>query len=361
MNALLQRLAQIYFIAAVVVPVLPPPWARALGGIGLCLLGLAAAADAVGGAGGDSRFTTANEILAGLGLLIVLASLVAAWRGRGATDSPGEGWEPAPRAGHPGLDPFLLAGLALAALAPHLLALGAGAMLALVAAARSALHAKSPAWLVPAALTAVLLAGSLALTLTILGPGGGSVRGLPDGPFSPAAERWLALLFGGAAVLVAGIPPLHRAPWRLSLAPLGAVLIARIVAAGFPGGLAAWQPLAMLGVAVALGWATLAGRWPAVAAAAGLLALLSGEGGGRLPGFVLVLWAWTLDLLPTLGEGRGIGLRARRTGFPAVIPALAALPALTAVLRVQVTVSVLGILALAAGLGVAARRRFPSG
>lgn len=360
MDALLERLAQVYFLAAVVVLVLPPPWARALGGIGLCLLGLAAAGDAVGGAGGDARFTTANEILAATGALIVLSSLAAAWRRRGATGSPVESRVPAPATGHPGLDPLLLAGLALAAAGPHLLAVGAGALLALAAAARGAIQAGRARWVIPLALAGLLLSIALALALTILGPGGGGVGRLPDGPFSPAAERLLVPLFGGAGLLVAGLPPLRRAPWRLALVPLGALLVFRIVVPAFPGGLSEWQASADILLVAALGCAALCGRWREVGAAAGLAALWSGRTGGLVAGSVLVLWAWAADQLALARAGRGIGLRARWAGVPALVPASAALPALTAMLREQVTVSVLGVAAVAVGLGVAARRRFPS-
>ena len=57
------------------------------------------------------------------------------------------------------------------------------------------------------------------LLFTILGPAGGAMSQLAAGPFSPPAERLLAVLLGIAPLALAGVFPFHRAPWRGSLSP----------------------------------------------------------------------------------------------------------------------------------------------
>jgi hypothetical protein len=360
-GGLLGRLGAVYFVFAVLVPVLPAPRTRALGGVGLALLGLGAAGQAVGGTGGGAGFTLVNGILAALGALIATLAAVLAWRRRRAPGVLREVGEAAPDRGHPGLDPLLLAGLTLAAAGPHLLAIGVGMLLALAAAARGAVRAGRTLWLAPLVAAGGLLSVGLYLALTILGPAGGAVAGLADGPFSPAAERLLAGLLGGAGLLVAGLPPLHRAPWGLSLTPIGAILLARIVAPGFPGGLADWQAPAAFLVVAALAGAAVGGRWLGVVAAGGTAALWSGLPEGIVPGCVLVLWAWMADQLASLATRRGIGIVDRWSGLPGLVPALAALPALTALLRAQVLISALGVVAVAVGLSIEAGHRFRHG
>jgi hypothetical protein len=360
-GGLLARLAAVYVVFAVLVAILPAPRARALGGIGLALLGLGAAGEAAGGPGGGILFTGVNVGLAAAGVVIALGATVLARR-PGSTPEPAR--EPGPALdarGHPGLDPLLLAGLALAAAGPHLITIGAGGVMALAAAARGAVRAGRAAWLAALVAAGGLLSIALWLAFTILGPAGGGVGGLAGGPFSPAAERLLAPLLGGAGLLVAGLPPLHRAPWRLSLAPLGAILVARIVAPAFPGGLADWEALVGLLLMAALAWAAVTGGWRAVAAAAGMAALWSGRLEGVVPGCVLVLWAWTADQLAAAAEPKGVRVGARWAGVPALIPALATLPALVALLGSQVLISVLGVVAVMTGLGVEARRRSRAG
>ena len=357
MGGLLESLGAVYLVFAVIVPVLPAPRARALGGVGLSLLALGAAGKAVGGTGGGAVFTLVNGILAALGAVIAALAAVLAWRRRRAPEVLRDVGEPAPDRGHPGLDPLLLGGLALAAAGPHLVAIGVGTLLALAAAARGAVRADRAVWLAPLAAAGGLISLGLYLALTILGPQGGAVAGLADGPFSPAAERLLAPLLGGAGLLVAGLPPLHRAPWGLSLAPIGAVLLARIVAPALPGGLADWQAPVVFLVVAGLAWAAVGGRWLAVVAAGGTAAIWSGLPGGIVAGCVLVLWAWLGDQLASLATRRGIGIGDRWAGVPALVPALAALPALIALLRAQVVISAFAVLAVAAGLWIEAGRR----
>ncbi len=361
MGGLLERFGAVYVGFAVLVAILPAPRARALGGIGLALLGLGAAGEAAGGPGGGILFTGVNAGLAAAGVVIALGATVPAWRRWSMPQRARKSGVALDARGHPGLDPLLLAGFALAAAGPHLIAVGIGALMALAAAARGAVRAGRAAWLAPLVAAGWLLSIGLWLALTILGPAGGGMGGLADGPWSPAAERLLAPLLGGAGLLVAGLPPLHRAPWRLSLAPLGAILVARIVAPAFPGGLAEWEALVGLLLIAALAWAAVTGGWRAAVAAGGMASLWSGRPEGVVPGCVLVLWAWTADQLAAAAEPKGVRVGARWAGVPALIPAVAALPALIALLGSQVLISVLGVVAVIIGLGVEARRASRAG
>jgi hypothetical protein len=359
-DALLEQLPLVYAAAVGLTVFLPTARARALGGIGLCLIALAAAGGIAGGAGGGSEFTTINEGVAILGAAVVVAALVLVLRRRlpSLPGSPpaGTGITRGPDT----LDPLLLAGLLFAALGPHLLIVAAGAFLAFAAALRQVIRAHRPLWLGPLLLAGALLGTAFALTLTILGPLGGGLAMLPAGPFSPAAERLLVMLVGGATLVVAGLPPLHRAPYGLALAPLGAVLLARILAPAFPGGLSDWQPLAMLLLVASLAQAAFGARWRQAAVAAGFLVLWSGQPNGALLGVVLVCWGWVAWAGGQALARRGIRLDSRWAGIPAVIPGLVILPALIAALGSQVVLSVLAVLVVAIGLGRAVLRRAPS-
>lgn len=358
MDALLEQLPLVYAAAVALSAFLPTARARALGGIGLCLIALAAAGDRAAGAGGGSEFTTINEGLAILGAAVVVAALVLRRRLPSLPGGPPAGT--GITRGSDTLDPLLLAGLLLAALGPHLLIVAAGALLALAAALHQVIRAHRLLWLGPLLLAGALLGTAFALTFTILGPLGGGLAMLPAGPFSPAAERLLVMLVGGATLLVAGLPPLHRAPYGLALAPLGAALLARILAPAFPGGLSDWQPLAMLLLVASLAQAAFGGRWRQAAVAAGFLVLWSGQHNGALAGLVLVCWGWAAWAGGQALARRGIRLDSRWAGIPAVIPGLVILPALIAALGSQVVLSVLAVLVVAIGLGRAVLRRAPS-
>ncbi len=343
MDALLERLSLAFGVLAVGVILLPTARARALGGIGLALLALAAAGDTVGGAGHGTTFATVNELLAGLGAAIVVGAGVLALRGRGTAGAAA----PAEPAARP--DPLLLLGMLIATVAPHLVLVGLGALLSIASQLWNTVRSGRGRWWVPLAASGLLLGTAFALMLTIMGPEGGRVSRLPDGPFSPAAERWLVLLIGGGTLLVAGLPPLHRAPWRLSLAPLAAILLVRIAVPGLSGGLAESQALAMLVLLLGLAAAALAGRWSEVMVAGGLIALWSGQEFGQLAACALVLWGWFV--------GRGIRLRERWAGLLGAVPALGALPALESALLAQIVLPVAAVAAVVVGLGLEFRRR----
>jgi hypothetical protein len=251
----------------------------------------------------------------------------------------------------------LLTGLALAAAAPHLLLLQLGILLALVSAVRAALRGSASRWwlampLLGGALTAI----ALFLMLAILGPEGGSIAALPDGPFSPPAERLLVMLLGAASLLLAGIPPFSRSPSGVALAPLAAILMARLVVPVLPGGLLEWQPLAMLLLLLSGGLAAFRGRWAAFAVVAGLAGLWSGAPSAAFAALVLVLFGWLAGQADSGQLGPLRRLPARWAGLPLVVPALAALPVLAGGLQSQVVLSVALVLTGIVGQAVHAAR-----
>jgi hypothetical protein len=334
-DALFEGSGWLYYGLALLMALIPGPWHRALAGAGLGLALLGAAGDRAGGHAAGTTFTTINEVLLLLGGAVVVAAALMEFR-RGLPPRPERPPLPAPR--YP--DPILLTGLALAAAAPHLLLLELGILLALVSVVRAALRGTNRWWLAVPLLGGALAGIALLLMLTILGPEGGSIAALPDGPFSPPAERLLVMLLGAASLLLAGIPPLSRTPPGLGLAPLAAILMARLVVSALPGGLLEWQPLAMLLLLVSGGLAAFGGRWAAFAVVAGLAGLWSGEPSAAFAALVLVLFGW---LAEQAGSGR-LGPLGRLPpgwdGLPLVIPALAALPVLAGGLRSQVVLSV---------------------
>jgi hypothetical protein len=325
--------------------------AHAGAGLGLALLG--AAGDRAGGHAAGTTFTTINEVLVLLGAGVVVAAAVAGFR-RGPR-LPSERNLPLPPSRYP--DPVLLTGLALAAAAPHLLLLELGVVLALVSAVRTSLrHGAARWWLAVPLLGAALVGIALALMLTILGPDGGSIAALPDGPFSPPAERLLVMLLGAGSLLLAGIPPFSRSSPGLALAPLAGILMARLVAPVLPGGLLEWQPLAMLLLLLSGGLAAFRGRWAAFAVVAGLAGLWSGEPSAGFAALVLVLFGWLTDQAASDRVGPLGRFPARWAGLALVIPALAALPVLAGGLRSQVVLSVaLAVTGIAALVFRAAR------
>ena len=355
MDALLEHLAAAYYALAGIVVLLPSRRSRALGGAGVALTGLAAAADAVAVPGSSGGFATINEVIGLCGIVIVIGALRLALRRSEATDPliPPD-LAPAPKV--PRLDSLLLAGLLLAALAPHLLLFGLGAALALVFGARSAFRAVQPSALLILLPAALSLGAGFALLLTILGTEAGNLAAVAEWPTSLAAERLLTLFLGGGALLLAGLPPLHRVPWGRQLAPLSALLLLRIVAPGFPSGLLTWQAPAMLVLAAGTMWSALGGRWVWAAVGGGLLALWSGAEGATA-GAVLVGWGWLVETGTAIAARRGVQLAERWRGIPALPVALAALPALTAGLRAQVLLSVAALATCVAGLLVQWQRR----
>jgi len=347
-DALLDRLGWVYVLLAVPVVLLPTLRARAVGGAGLALVGLAAAAQQAAPGPATRGFLRVNAALVLVGMLGIGTALMMGRRRL----SPQSGPElPDAAAGTSvSLDGIAFAGLIIALLAPQLLLLGLGVALCLASAVRATVRARRPLALVPLIAAAIALGLAFGLLFTVLGPLGTRLGALAQGPVSPAAERALALLIVGSALVIAGVPPLDRMPWGLGLAPLAAILLGRLVVPVFPEGLALWQAPAVLLLAIALSWASATGRWTRACVAAGLLGLCSGERSGVVAGVVLVLWGWLVETGVALAARRGSSLSQRWDGALALPAALAALPALTASLRVQALLSTLALGGTVAGL-----------
>lgn len=345
---LLGRLGWVYGLLAVPVVLLPSPRIRVFGGVGLALLGLAAAAEGAATGVATPGFLLVNAALALVGLLVLGVALTLAWRRRsplsntGVADATTDDALP--------LDGLGLTGLLVALLAPQLLGLGLGAALCLASATRATIRAQRPLALLPLIVAAVALAAAIALLFTVLGPLSTRVEALAQGPVSPAAERVLVLLVGGSALLFAGVPPFDRLPWGVGLAPLTAILLGRLVVPGFSEGLGQWQAPAVLLLAISLSWAVGTGRWTRASVAAGLLGLTSGERMGVLAGLVLVLWGWLVETGVALAAQRGRRLSQRWSGALVLPALLAGLPALTACLRAQALLSTLAVGGCIAGL-----------
>ena len=350
MDARFERLDWLYAGLVLLVVLIPVARFRVLGAAGLGFAVLAAASDRAGGPSSDTTFATVNEILAGLGATIVLVAAVAGFRR--APRSPA--LPVIPQSLTPTPHPLLFAGLGLTAFAPHILLVELGMVLMLVAAVPATLSSQRLRWLAVLLIGGGVLVSALVLVTTILGPLGGEMTGLRDGPFSPAAERLVVSLVGGGTFLLAGLPPLHRAPWGPTLAPLVAIVMMRVALSALPGGVLEWQPLAMLLLTGAGIWAALTRRWAALSVAAGLASLWSGAPPGVLAAPLLVLFGWLLGMTAAVRRNRVPRSVERWTGLILLVPALAALPALEAGLGAEVVVSVTFV----AGVVVALVREF---
>lgn len=336
MDALFERLDWIYAGLVLLVVLIPHTRFRVLGAAGLGFAVLAAASDRVGGSSGDTTFATINEILIVLGGVIVITAAVAGFRQ--VSQSPA--MPVVPQSPTPIPHPLLFAGLGLTAFAPHILLVELGMVLMLVAAVLATLRSRRLRWLPLLLIGGGILVWAMVLITTILGAAGGDMAGIRDGPFSPAAERLLVLVVGGGTFLLAGLPPFHRAPWGLTLAPLVAIVMMRVALQALPGGVLEWQPLAMLLLTGAGIWAALTRRWAALSVAAGLASLWSGVPSAFLAAPLLILSGWLLGITAGMRRERIPGSAERWTGLILLVPALAALPALEAGLGAQVVVSV---------------------
>lgn len=352
MDALTERPFVLYAALVLLTVILPTVRARALAAAGLGLTALGMAADRAGSPAAGFTFATTNEILIGAGALIVIVAGMRAWRERGGKR------ETAARS-IPRFTPdlVLFGGLLLAALGPHLIVVAAGVFLALVSAAAAALRCRRARWIGLVLLGAALLGGGFFLLFTILGAGGGRMNEIAAGPFSPPAERLLVILFGLGSLVIAGVFPFHLAPWRLSLSPIAAILLARLLVPALPEGLGDWQAPAMFWLAVAVATAALSGRWAAAMVAGGLLGIWSGRSLGVDSGGMLLLFGWLADarLLPPPVQFAAGG--ARWSGVWFAVPAASIPFVLGNALRAQVLVSVLALVATVVGLGLESRRR----
>jgi hypothetical protein len=192
--------------------------------------------------------------------------------GRRSPDRPGE-W-PGARGGSLGLAAAFGVGALAAVAAPHagvvFLGLGLSAAADFLDRRRRGLG-RVP-WL-PAA--ALVLAPAWWFMAAVAGPVGLRLSTLPEIPFSPTAERLLALPLGLVAWAFLGLWPMHRLfPDRL-LAPLGIALWLRVASPAVAGGLEHWQPLLVpLGVLGVWG-AAVTGRGAAACNALAFVALVS--------------------------------------------------------------------------------------
>ncbi len=343
----------IYSALALATVLLRDPGPRALAGMGLALAALGVAADRVGGPSPGSVFAVINGILVSSGVLLVGHALWWSWRDRGTVTPPVV--VPGPRF-RP--DVLLLAGLLFAAFGAHLILVGAGIFLALVSGAATALRCRRVRWLGLVAFGAALLGGGFFLLFTILGPAGGRMSEIAGGPFSPAAERLLAILLGLGSLVITGVFPFHLAPWRLCLAPVAVILLARVLIPALPGGHGDWQAPAMLWLAVGVAAAALSGRWAAAMVAGGLLGIWSGRPDGVASGCALLFFGWLADVkaLPARRLGG-----ERWAGVWFMVPAASIPFVLDAALSAQVLVTVLAVAAAVAGLGLESRRRARAG
>jgi hypothetical protein len=182
-----------------------------------------------------------------------------------------------PRHGPGGWDRWLAAGVAAgavaAALGSHLELVFLGTIVAAWC-AHLLFHSRGtrPAPLAPA--LTLLLVPTHWLLRTIAGPVGTGIGALPSVPLSPAAESLVAPALLLVAWGVAGLWPFHRQVPGALLAPVGALLLLRVGQPLVPGGLEQWRPLAVPLLVAGIWHAAARGRWPLLAAGAGLLGIL---------------------------------------------------------------------------------------
>jgi hypothetical protein len=190
-------------------------------------------------------------------------------------------------------------------------------------------------------LASLLLGPAWWFMATVAGPLGLRLTALSVVPFSPAAERLLALPLGLVAWALLGLWPMRRVFPDGLLAPLGIALWLRVLSPAVSGGLEHWQPVFVpLGV-VGLWGAAVTGRGPSACNALAFIAL-AGEGPGSVPA-ALILGATGLAL--AIAPAHGSRGAAERLAW--MLVALALPFAFEVGFRAQVTYTLL------AGAGVA--------
>ena len=293
-------------------------------------------------------------VLAAPAQALVLASLVEIGLGAGLLVA---GWylKFAPPADRNTPHPLVAAvGLTIGALAtaigPHVSVVVLGVILAAVSGhllERAAGGTRVP--LAPAA--TLLLLPAWWLMATIAGPESLGVEGLPAVPFSPAAERLLAIPLLIAAWAVAGLWPLHRQVPGALVAPVGAFLLARIALPAVPLGLEHWRPLAMPLVVVGIWHAALSGRLPRVAVGMAWVGLLAPAPLGLIGAAFLLAAGLAVELLERTSALRAGRFAPTAQAIPLVAFGWGALLAVGAGLRGEVVYTALAVAGLVALCG----------
>lgn len=237
----------------------------------------------------------------------------------------------------------------LALLVPHLATVLGGGLVAVIAAFMASRQAGRAAWgLLPAALLLILI---LLWSLHLVGPLGGWIPTLVDGPFSPRAAQALALLTSLALLPIAGLWPLHGVTVPVLLAPLLIALGGTFAVLLIPDGVQWWQPVlapvAVLGMAHAV-----ARRLPAqLLVAAGVFGLWTGTRVGGLGGALLLVSAWMLVVVPVTWMARlpvpGVVVR-----LAWLVPGAGAIAVLHGGLMTEVAYTVAATLVAAAGIQI---------
>jgi len=154
----------------------------------------------------------------------------------------------------------------------------------------------------------LVLAPAWWLMATIAGPVGLSLSTLPEIPFSPAAERLIALGLGVVAWAALGLWPLHRVFPDGLLAPLGIALWLRVASPAVPAGLEHWQPLFVAAGVLGLLGAAVTGRGAAACNALAFVALAANAPASAPAALILGSTGLALRIAPR-GAPRGAAQR----------------------------------------------------
>jgi hypothetical protein len=203
--------------------------------------------------------------------------------------------------------------------------------------------------LAPAA--TILLLPAWWLMATIAGPEGLGVARLAAVPFSPAAERLLAIPLLIAAWAVAGLWPLHRQVPGALVAPVGALLLARVAIPAVPSGLEHWRPLAMPLIVAGVWHATLSGRLPRVAVGVAWVGLLAPGRFGLVGAAFLLAAGLAVELIERIGALRAGRLAPAFQAIPLIAFGWGALLAVGAGLQGEVVYTALAVAGLVALCG----------
>jgi hypothetical protein len=323
-------------------------WARLLGALGIVLLGPVLISFLR--AGGPPR-----GLASAIGLTLVGAAVTVGGRAivsSGPLRAVALRLAPAPLAtvflAWPGARrtlPLLAACLVVTLAGSHVVAVFGGVMVATWA-AWLAFHPPGARPLPVAPTLTLLLLPACWLLAAIAGPVGLRIALLPQVPLSPAAELLLtpALLLAGWAT--AGLWPLQRQLPGALLAPVGALLLARVAHPLAPGGLEYLRPIAVPLLVLGLWNAAAWGRWPLVLAGTSILAVAGGSTSVSIaPWAVLLAAGLALELPAAVTFSRRPAMLVRAAIWALVTWSGARV--LEAVLRGEVVYTTVGIVVLA--------------